>query len=108
MKNSATFLIALAVTLLEGLKAGWFFVAESQSAFFLGGFMDAKKEAVIGLTAQILREAEDDFKRLVILQKEGEPYDSVDIYLGVGKINVSIAGDSPLAIFKDIAKAIPC
>lgn len=56
---------------------------------------------------QILREADDEFKGMAV-HKVGGMYDSVDIFKGAGKINVRIAGDSPLAIFKDIARAIPC
>lgn len=69
--------------------------------------MDARKDAVLALTGQILRETVDEYKGMEI-HKVREIYDSVDIFLGVGKINVRIAYDSPLAIFKDIAKAIPC
>ena len=68
---------------------------------------DARKDAVLALTEQILRESVDEYKGMDI-HKVGELYDSVDIFLGVGKINVRIGGDSPLAIFKDIARAIPC
>lgn len=68
---------------------------------------DARKDAVLALTEQILREADDEFKGMAI-HKVGDMYDSVDVFKGVGKINVRIAGDSPLAIFKDIARAIPC
>lgn len=68
--------------------------------------MDARKDAVLTLTRQILHEAVDEYKGMEI-HKVGKLYDSVDIFLGVGKVNVRIAGDSPLAIFKDIAKAIP-
>ena len=67
---------------------------------------NARKDTVLALTEQILRESVDEFKGME-LHKVGELYDSVDIFLGVGKKNVRIAGDSPLAIFKDIAKAIP-
>lgn len=56
---------------------------------------------------QILRETDDEFKGMAV-HKVGGMYDSVDIFKGAGKINVRIAGDSPLAIFKDIARAIPC
>lgn len=68
---------------------------------------NAGKDAVLALTEQILREADDEFKGMAV-HKVGGMYDSVDIFKGVGKINVRIAGDSPLAIFKDIARAIPC
>ena len=68
---------------------------------------NARKDTVLALTEQILRESVDEFKGME-LHKVGELYDSVDIFLGVGKINVRIAGDSPLAIFKDIAARIPC
>lgn len=68
---------------------------------------DARKDAVLELTKQILREADDEFKGMAI-HKVGDMYDSVDIFKDMGKINVRIAGDSPLAIFKDIARAIPC
>lgn len=68
--------------------------------------MDARKDAVLALTGQILRESVDEYKGMEI-HKVGERHDSVDIFLGVGKVNVRIAGDSPLAIFKDIAEAIP-
>ena len=68
---------------------------------------NARKDTVLALTEQILRESVDEFKGMEI-HKVGELYDSVDIFLGVGKINVRIAGDSPLAIFKDIAARIPC
>ena len=50
---------------------------------------------------------DDEFKGMAV-HKVGGMYDSVDIFKGAGKINVRIAGDSPLAIFKDIARAIPC
>lgn len=69
--------------------------------------MDARKDTVLALTGQILRETVDEYKGMEI-HKVREMYDSVDIFLGVGKINVCIAYDSPLAIFKDIAAAIPC
>ena len=68
---------------------------------------DARKDAVLELTKQILREADDEFKGMAI-HNVGDMYDSVDIFKDMGKINVRIAGDSPLAIFKDIARAIPC
>lgn len=51
---------------------------------------DARKDAVLALTEQILREADDEFKGMAI-HKVGDMYDSVDIFKGVGKINVRIA-----------------
>lgn len=68
--------------------------------------MNTKKEAVLALTQQVLKESVDEFQRMNI-NKIGEKYDSVDIFIGQRKLNVRIACDSPLAIFKDIAKAIP-
>ena len=84
--------------------------AEAYRLFYcrgIEGMNDARKDAVLALTEQVLREADNEFKGLAV-HKVGEMYDSVDIFRGVGKINVRIAGDSPLAIFKDIARAIPC
>lgn len=49
---------------------------------------DAKKEAVLALTEQVLKEAVDEFKGMKVNFDGGEY-------------------DSPLAIFKDIAQAIP-
>lgn len=67
---------------------------------------DAKKDAVLSLTEQVLKEAVDEFKGMKVNFAGGD-YDSVDIFLGQSKRTVRIAYDSPLAIFKDIASAIP-
>ena len=67
--------------------------------------MDGRKNAVLALTDKVLLEAVRDYSHMEVYKVNGE-LDSVDLFIGKGKINVRIAFDSPLAIFKDIAKAI--
>jgi hypothetical protein len=69
--------------------------------------MNEKKAKVLDLIDQLLIESLDGYKGMKVNAIGGNAYDSVDIYQGgTNVLNVRIAGDSPLAIFKDIARAI--
>ena len=71
--------------------------------------MNEKKAKVLDLIDQLLIESLDGYKGMTINtihRVNGNVYDSVDIYQGSNVLNVRIAEDSPLAIFKDIARAI--
>ena len=104
-------MIALAVNPSpEGYAA--LFLYGKQGGFFLETKnMNEKKAKVLDLIDQLLIESLDGYKEMTINtihRVTGNIYDSVDIYQGTNVLNVRIAGDSPLAIFKDIARAIQC
>lgn len=83
-------------------KQGGFFLLETKN-------MNEKKAKVLDLIDKTLSESLDGYRGMTINTMHsvnGNIYDSVDIYQGSNVLNVRIAGDSPLAIFKDIARAI--
>lgn len=68
--------------------------------------MNEKKAKVLDLIDRLLIETLDGYKGMKVIAAGNNEYDSVDICQGSYVHNVRIAGDSPLAIFKDIARAI--